>query len=161
MVMTTLQFLPKPEIGLADVAYQQAISQAEAESDVHKRAALKVTRYITLALNPKLPWPEKVRYLSHALKHYCAAPAQDEETLAFYRQLTELVREHCGAEALRLASQEDEMYATRLALGQERIQIDDEADAFFTGLLGIGDGRPNHFSELDWAQLKMIRDQWI
>ncbi len=154
-------FPPMPEIGKPDPYYQQAISDAEHAGDMHLRAGLKVARYVTLALSPKLPWEEKRRYFIHVVKHHCSPPLLDDATVAYYAQLADLVRQHAGAEALRLASQEDDMYAARVALGQERSLIEDDAEAFFGRLLGTGDQCPEYFTEGDWAQLKLIRDQWI
>lgn len=150
-----------PEIGRPDLYYVRAIRQAEEQGDIHSRAALKVARYITLALDRNIAWDEKFRYFSHALRHHCLPPTLDESICNYYKQLADLVRQHCGAEALRLASQEDDMYAARAALGQERSSIEDDAELFFGRLLGTGDHCPEHFNEGDWAQLKLIRDQWI
>lgn len=155
------QFPPMPEIGKPDPYYMRAIADAEQAGDLHLRAALKVARYISLAIVPKLPWEEKKRYFAHALKHHCAAPSDDKATVHYYKQLAEVVRQYAGAEALRLASQEDDMWAARAALGQDRSQIEDDADNFFTRLLGQGDHCPEYFVDTDWAQLKLIRDQWI
>lgn len=163
MVATEHIFPPLPEIGKSDVYYHNAIAQAEQSGDVLKRSTMKVGRYITLALSTKISWEEKVRYFDHALKHHCIPPLDmnDDRTKAFYEQLADLVRQHCGAEALRLASQEDDMYAARMALGQEKPMIEEDADLFFGRLIGTGDHRPEYFNEIDWSQLKLIRDQWI
>lgn len=154
-------FPPIPEVGRPDPYYMRAIADAEQAGDVHLRAALKVVRYVTLATSPKLPWEEKQRYFAHVLKHHCMPPTWDEPTKQFYQQLADLVRQYAGNEALRLASQEDDMWAARAALGQDRTQIEDDAENFFVRLLGQGDQRPDHFTDGDWAQLKLIRDQWI
>ncbi len=161
MAMSQQQFPPLPEIGRPDVYYTRGIMLAEQEGDLHKRAALKVGRYITFAMKPDIPWEEKKKYFLHALKHHCSPPTLDEETQHYYDQLARLVREHAGAEALRLACIEDDMYAARKALGQDISQIEDDAEQFFLNLLGPGDHCPEYFDEADWAQLKMIRDQWI
>lgn len=161
MTVAQNDFPPIPAIGRPDPYYKQAIEEAEQAGDVHLRAALKVARYISLAVAPKLPWEEKLRYFAHALKHHCAPPTPDEPTVQYYQHLADLVRQHAGAEALRLASQEDDMWAARAALGQDRTQIEDDAESFFVRLLGQGDHCPEHFIDGDWAQLKLIRDQWI
>ena len=75
--------------------------------------------------------------------------------------MASLVRQCAGAEALRLASAEDDLYAARLSMGQEREQIEDEAEAFFGKLMGSGDQCPEWLNETDYLQLKLIRDQWI
>ena len=76
-------------------------------------------------------------------------------------KLADLVRQHAGYEALRLASTEDDLYAARVSMGQNREKIEDEAEVFFGRLLSRTDVCPDWFNESDWAQLKMIRDQWI
>lgn len=152
---------PVPEIGRPDAYYARLISLAEQQGEPRLRAGAKVARYITLASNPHLSWPEKFRYFNHALKHHCVPPTIDAETQPYYEQLAELIRQHCGAEALRLASAEDDMYAARVALGQDRREIEEDAETFFGMLLGTADPCPAHFTETDWSQLKLIRDQWI
>jgi hypothetical protein len=79
----------------------------------------------------------------------------------FYRQLADVVRQYAGQEVLRIASAEDDLYAARLAMGQERGKIEDEADQFFARLLPSSDKCPEWFNETDHQQLKLIRDQWI
>lgn len=157
------QFPPLPKIGRPDEVYAQEISKAEAENDWHAREALKVARYITLAMHPKLAWDAKLRYFQHALHKHCASPTPGDQMNGFYQKLAQMVREYCGAEALRLASQEDDMYAARAALSEDHSTIEEDAEVFFGDLLGTGAGEtgPDHFNEVDWAQLKMIRDQWI
>lgn len=161
MVTAQQKFPPMPEIGRPDAFYIHAIEVADQEGDLHKRSALKVGRYITLALDPAIPWEQKRKFFLHALKHHCAPPSLGEDTQQYYAQLADLLRQHAGAEALRLASQEDDMYAARAALGQDRTAIEDDAEAFFLRLLDTGDHCPEHFNEIDWQQLKLIRDQWI
>ena len=162
MVTQQRQFPPLPEIGRPDAYYIHGINEAESKGDLYKRSAMKVGRYITLALNAHLSWEEKFRYFDHALRHHCVPPSLDDEVEAYYARLSELVRAHCGAEALRLASQEDDMYAARVALGQDRSLIEEDAEVFFGRILGgTGDHCPEHYNEVDWSQLKLIRDQWI
>ena len=68
----------------------------------------------------------------HALKRHCAPPPlPDDDVWAFYQGLANLVRMHAGQEALKLASNEDDLYAARLAMGQTREHIEDEAETFF------------------------------
>lgn len=150
-----------PVIGKADVYYGRLISQAEQQGDAHLRAAAKASRYITLGLNPHIPWAQKLRYFTHALSHHCTHPSDDPAVKEYYARLADLVRQHCGAEALRLASAEDDMYAARAALGQERATIEEDAEVFFGTVLGNADQCPAYFNDVDWQQLKLIRDQWI
>ena len=150
-----------PEIGMPDGNYTRLITKAEHASDIVQRSAAKAGRYITLALSPDLSWPEQFRYFTHALSQHCTTLSMEPEVQAYYGQLADLVRQHCGAEALRLACQEDDMYAARVALGQDRNDVEDDAEQFFSMLLGRDNACPAYFSEGDWAQLKLIRDQWI
>ena len=46
-------------------------------------------------------------------------------------RLTDVVRQHAGTEALRIASREDDLYAVRLNMGQSRDKIEEDAEAFF------------------------------
>ena len=160
-MLAVKHFPPLPEIGRPDAFYTTAIAKAESQGYTHLRASLKVARYISLGLSPELSWDDKAKYFLHALRHHCTPPSADEETQTYYDQLAELVRRHAGAEALREASQEDDMYAARAALGQDRSLIEDDAEAFFLKVMGQGDHRPDLFNEEDWAQLKLLRDQWI
>ena len=77
----------------------------------------------------------------------------------FYRSLADLVRQYAGQEALRLASTEDDLYAARISMGQTREKIEDEAEEFFQKL--VPGECPDWFNEEDYAQLRLIRDQWI
>jgi hypothetical protein len=66
------------------------------------------------------------------------------------------------AEALRIASQEDDRLAAAIQLGgATREEIGQDAETFFATLTGFGDRCPEHFNEEDWTQLKMIRNQWV
>jgi hypothetical protein len=109
-----------------------------------------------------LEWPAKLRYFQHALKRHCVPPpVPDEPVWVFYRDLADLVRQYAGYEALRLASNEDDLFATRLSLGAIREVVESDAELFFAQLIGSGERRPDWVCEEDWAQLKIIRDQWI
>ena len=83
----------------------------------------------------------------------------DDDVWLFYRSLADLVRRYAGQEALRMASQEDDLYAARLSMGQTREKIEDEADDFFGKL--VPPECPDWLNEEDYGQLKLIRDQWI
>jgi hypothetical protein len=160
---TTTPLPPLPEVGHPDAWYVSRIHHAEASGENHLREALKVGQYITLALDPHLSWDEKLKYFRHALKRHCQ-PSQygdEPEVIAFYGGLARLVRDYCGAEALRLSSEEDDKYAARLSMGQQREQIEDDAEEFFSHIIGRGNECPDWFGDDDWAQLKLIRDQWI
>ena len=151
-----------PEIGRPESCYAQLMHQADRQGQIHLREAAKVGQYITLALDPSLTWDEKLKYFRHALKRHCSPPPlPDDAVWMFYQSLADLVRQYCGQEALRLASAEDDRYAALLRLGQRREKIEDDAEPFFMHLMGSSDHCPEWFSETDWAQLKLIRDQWI
>lgn len=161
MITAQQHFPTMPEIGRPDVFYTHAISVAEQEGDLNQRAALKVARYLSLAMKPGTSWDEKRKYFIHVLKHHCASPTPDEDTQQYYAQLADMVRQCAGAEALRLASEEDDTYAARMSFGQNLEAIENDAEAFFLKLLGSEDHCPDYFDPADWAQLKILRDNWI
>ena len=149
-----------PEIGHPEAYYAKRIQDADKAGDRHAHEAYKVGQYVTLALDSHLGWDEKVRYFQHAIKRHCKPPPMpDDEVARFYDDLANLVREHAGREALRLASETDDLYAARLSMGQSREEIEDEAEEFFAHL--VPHECPDWHSEEDYAQLKLIRDQWI
>jgi len=153
---------PLPEIGHPEAYYARLSKQAERSGDIHLHEASKVGQYITLALDPKIDWDAKRRYFRHAIKRHCAPPQVSSELVeVYYTRLTDLVMHHAGAEALRLASAEDDKFATRLAEGMSRRAIMEEAVDFFANLMGVDDVCPSHFKEDDWMQLRIIRNQWI
>ena len=161
-MMKSRQLPPMPEIGRPESYYAKLCHEADKAGDRHAHEAYKVGQYVTLAMDPHLTWDEKLKYFQHAIKRHCQPPPYpDDEVWMFYRQLADLVRQHAGYEALRLASTEDDLYAARVSMGQNREKIEDEAEDFFGKLLGRLDVKPEWFNEDDWAQLKMIRDQWI
>jgi len=153
---------PLPQIGHPESYYARLAKQAEREGDIHLHEAAKVGQYITLALDPNIDWDAKRRYFGHAVKRHCAPPQVSSELVeVYYTRLTDLVMHHAGAEALRLASAEDDKFATRLAEGMSRRAIMEEAVDFFANLMGVDDTCPSHFKEEDWLQLRIIRNQWI
>ncbi len=155
-------FPPMPEIGRPETHYARLLHAADKASDPHAHEAAKVGQYVTLALDPMLTWDEKLKYFRHALKRHCQPPPfPDDTTWMYYRNLSEIIRHHAGAEALRIASTEDDLYAARLSMGQERHKIEDEAELFFARLLGSEEKCPEHFNVEDWQQLRLIRNQWV
>lgn len=151
-----------PAVGHPESHYAKLAHDADRVGDPHGHEAAKVGQYLTLAREESLTWEDKLKYYRHALKRHCQTPALAEaEVEAFYGKLADLVRQHAGMEALRIASGVDDLYAARLSMGQSREQIEDEAEEFFAKILGSGDHCPEHFNEADWQQLKLIRDQWI
>jgi len=163
--MTTQEshvFPPLPEVGHPESYYAQLVHQADRAGNIYLHEAAKVAQYVTLGLDPALDWPAKLRYFQHAMKRHCQPPpVPDEDVWLFYRNLKDFVRRHAGQEALRLASTEDDLYATRIGLGADRDVVEAEAETFFGQLLGTGETHPDWFNADDWAQLKLIRDQWI
>jgi hypothetical protein len=154
-------FPPMPEIGRPETFYAKMVHRADKGGDTFAHEAYKVGQYITLAMAPHLTWDQKLKYLSHALSRHCSPPPfPDDEVWMFYRQLANLVRQYAGQEALRLASTEDDLYAARVAMGQLRETIAEEAEMFFAKLIPR-ENNPDWFNEDDYRQLKMIRDQWM
>jgi hypothetical protein len=51
------------------------------------------------------------------------------------------------------------LYAARLSMGQTRDKIENEAEELFAKL--VPPECPDWLNEEDYAQLKLIRDQWI
>jgi hypothetical protein len=162
--MATAQqpFHPLPVIGYPESYYAKHIQQADKAGDAHGHSAYKVGQYVTLALDHKIDWEEKLRYIRHTLKHHCAGvPDGDDQTKEFYRRLCELVKRHAGQEAMRLARTEHDSYSMRVDTGTPREEIEAEAEVFFSKLKGHTDSCPEWFTKEAWAQLKAIRDQWI
>jgi hypothetical protein len=154
--------LPRmPEIGRRESYYASLARRAQEQNDPPLRAAAKVGQYITIASNPALSWDAKLEHYQHAIQRHCVPPPwPDDETWLFYRGLADLIRQHAGQVALRLASIEDDLYAARLAMGQAREKIEDDAERFFAHLIP-SDGCPEWFNEADYETLKLIRNQWI
>jgi hypothetical protein len=160
--MTQRVFPPMPEVGKPETYYAKMVHRADKDGDVFSHEANKVGQYITLALDPRLSWEQKLRYVQHALKRHCNPPPfPDDDVWMFYKQLADLVRQYAGQEALRIACQEDDLYAARLAMGQTREKIADDAEEFFGRLVPHDDHCPEWFNEEDFRQNKMIRDQWV
>jgi hypothetical protein len=152
---------PLPVIGHAEAFYVKHIEQAEAAGDKHARASYKVGQHTTAALDPKMPWDQKLKRFVHCLHRYCAAPPDADEVLAmFYQKLGDLVRRHAGQEALLLARKYHEDYHHRLKAGESRETIENEAEVFFFDLLGHG-GRPEWCSKEAWLQITGWRDHWV
>jgi hypothetical protein len=151
-----------PPVGLPESQYARLIHQAEKLGDCHAREAYKVAQYVTLALEPRLRWPQKLRYFQHAFHRHCnPPPIPDEAVWLFYKDLMCLVRDHCGREALRLASTEDDVFAKRIAMGCTPARVEEDAEQFFTELLGPASKCPEHFHAEDWEALQVFRNQWI
>lgn len=159
----SMSYLPSlPQIGHPESFYARIAKEADRSGDIHAHEAAKVGQYITLALDPTLDWDTKRRYFRHALRRHCSPPQVSSELVdMYYQRLVDLVMHHAGAEALRVASAEDDKYACRLAGGEDRRVITDDALEFFGNLMGVEDHCPSHFKDEDWIQLRIIRTQWI
>jgi len=156
------QLPPLPPIGQPESFYARQVQYADKVCDPHLHEAYKVGQYVTLAIDPNLKWESKLKYFDHALRRHCQPPPlPDEDVWLFYRQLQDLVRLHCGEQALKLASKMDDEYARRMGKGEPRERIAEDAEPFFQRLMGLGWDKPNHFNDDDWHQLKLIRDQWV
>ena len=159
MLERTLPLMP--EIGHSDIYYANGVHRADKAGDVHLHEAFKVGQYITLGKNPYLSWHDKAKYFRHAIQRHCKPPQYpDDEVWTFYHALADLVREHASREALRLMSLEDDTYARRVALGQDRDVIQTEAQMFFTQFVET-DECPAWFSPEDYEAMKIIRNQWV
>jgi hypothetical protein len=162
--MGTMQagsFHPLPVIGHPPAFYERHIKQAEAAGDVHAKASHKVGQYITEAIDPKQPWAHKANCFRHVLKHYCVAPeGADEPLQAFYRKLSDLVKRHACTEAIHAAQRFSAEATKRINSGMPREQIDDEADDFFTALLGH-ERTPEWCTKEAADQIARIRQQWV
>src|SRR5580698_5569291 len=136
MLKEAYSFPQMPEIGHHETYYAKPVHRADKVGNIYAHEAAKVGQYITLALDFHLDWTAKLRYFQHALKRHCVPPPiPDEPVWVFYRDLADLVRQYAGHEALRLASTEDDLYATRLQLGATREAVEADAENFFCQLL--------------------------
>jgi hypothetical protein len=161
--MQRVRPLPEmPAIGRPESYYARLIHQADKYGDLHLHESAKVGQYITLGMDPRLSWSKRLKYFDHAIRRHCnAPPLPDDDVWVFYQSLGNFVRQHAGEQALRLALSMDEEYAQRLAAGHLKQQILLEARTFFYELMTLNNEKPGHFLEEDWAQLKLIRDQWV
>ena len=152
---------PLPELGHPESYYAHQVRRADRLGNRHAREAYKAAQYLTLAMDPRLKWEQKLRYWRHALRAHCVAPPLASERIwMFYGQMADLVRIQAGAEALRLASREDDAWAGQLSRGTPREQLKLEAGLFFRRLLGDDGKKPEYFNTDDWEQLQILRRQW-
>jgi hypothetical protein len=157
----TGSFHPLPVIGHPPAFYERHIKQAETTGDVHARASHKVGQYVTEAIDPKLPWEQKLKCFKHALKHHCLPPEGADDALqTFYRKLGEVVRRHAGTEALHAAQKFHMEAIKRVNGGKAKAEIEDEADDFFIGLLGH-ERTPEWCSREAAEQIGRLRQHWV
>jgi hypothetical protein len=152
---------PLPEIGQDEHVYANQARIADEQADREARDAAKVGLYVSLAIHRPMSWPDKLRHFRHALDKHCHVSRNASVRVwKWYHALAHLVREHCGQEALRLASRKDDVYAARLAMGVRREEIEASAKKFFHELIGDGVDCPDHMLPDDFIMIRMIRDQW-
>jgi hypothetical protein len=155
-----LRLPPMPAIGEREDYYVDLVRRAERNGDAMAKNAAKVGQYVTVALNPDLPWSKKLRYFQHAIIRHCEPPPYPmEDVWVFYRQLAAIVREYAGQEALRIASELDDGLARRQRLGEPRTYLEDEAEREFAGL--IPRHKPDWLTQEDYDALRLLRDHWI
>jgi len=151
-----------PEIGHPESYYSEQVRRADKMSNPHAREANKVGQYITLGLDAHLEWEKRLRYFQHALRAHCQPPPMSrDEVWSFYAELANMVRRYCGTEALKLASNQDDLWAAQVKGGMSRERLKNEATLFFHRIMGFREQRPEHFNEEDWEQLRIIRNQWV
>ena len=151
-----------PEIGLPETFYAKQVAHADKMGNHHAARIIQggPIRYVSAA--PRLRWEQKRRYFRHAIKAHCVGPAMaPNPVLKFYARLGAFVRGHAGAEAIRLASREDDAWAAQLTRGVPRDQIRADAAKFFRDLLGEHDTIPEYLNREDWDQLRILRRQWL
>ena len=154
---------PMPRIGLPEETYLHVAHKAERNGDDLVFEAAKVGQYVTLAMkNPDAEWSQKLKFFRHALKRHCQPPEHaDEVTKGWFKGLATFVKAHIGAEALRLAGEEDERYEARQSMGQTTDMIADDAEKFFEMICPMCETCPPIYNDEDWRQLKMYRDRWV
>ena len=155
-------FHPLPVIGHPAAYYEKHIRLAEQAGDVHARASHKVGAYITAALDPNMPWDDKLRHFCHAQERYGKPPEDADDAIrGFYQKLGDLVRRYAGQEAVKLVRHEHERYLHRLKQGATREELADEADVFFPRFVGHSQDCPQWFTKDAWNQIRAIEAQWI
>lgn len=152
-----------PRVGLPEKIYLKAAHDASAKGDDLTHEAAKVGQYLSLAAkDPDASWPSKVKLYRHALKRHSRPPERaDKPTRAWFAKLADHVRKHAGAEALRLAAEQETFFNARLAMGQTADDIVGDAEEFFDDVCPYCDTCPALYLEDDWRQLKEMRDRWI
>lgn len=153
---------PLPEIGRPETYYAKQVARADRLGMRHAHEAYKVGQYVTLALGSRLTWEQKSRYFRHAIRSHCNGPdLAPQPVMKFYSDLMNLVRQYAGAEAIRLASREDDAWAAQLQRGVPRADVKAEAARFFKAMLGDDGRQPEYFSPEDWEQLRVLRNNWL
>ena len=154
---------PMPKIGLPEETYLHVANKAQRNGEDLIFEAAKVGQYVSLALrDADGPWQEKVKLFRHALKRHCRPPEHaDEMTKGWFKKLAHHVKGHFGAEALRLAGEQDDCFEARRSMGQSAEEIADDAEKFFDAVCPHCDSCPPLYNEDEWKQLRIYRDRWI
>ena len=157
----THQFHPLPVIGHPEAWYTKHIEQADSVGDHLAHCSFKVGQYVTLALDPKRSWEQKVKYFRHCLKHHCTArEGAEPETVAFCEKLRALVLRYASQEARRSAHREHDSYSMRLDMGASKDTLAEEAEVFFPNVLGHGPC-PDYLTAEAFKEICGLRDRWI
>jgi hypothetical protein len=152
---------PMPVIGHPEIFYVKHIKQAEETGAFHAREAYKVGRYVTLAIDPKLPWEEKIRYFKHVLKHHVTAPdGSDPETQQYYHKLLDLVKRYASQEAVKSIKHESDRLREMRQRGESLEKVRIEAGAALSRVIGDHAACPHWMRPDAWEQVKMIQRQW-
>ena len=139
------------EIGHPEHYYAKGYCSPYKRRNLRERTFKDSAKYIALALNPNLSWDNKLKYFKHAIKRRCVPPPYpDDAVFNFYRKLADSACRFTGQEALKLTSQEDDLYAAHLSMGRGHEGIEDDAEDFSTKLMPEGDRCPEWFNESDW-----------
>ena len=154
---------PMPKIGLPEETYLHVAAKAQRNGEDLIFEAAKVGQYVSLALrDADGPWQDKVKLFRHALKRHCQPPEHaDEMTKGWFKKLAHHVKGYFGAEALRLAGEQDERFDARASMGQSREDIADDAEKFFDAVCPHCDTCPPVYNDEEWRQLRIYRDRWI
>lgn len=155
------RFHPLPVIGHPDSFYVKQIQQADQAGDVHARESYKVGRYVTLAMNPMMPWEEKLRHFLHALKRHCVAPAgSSEDVMHFYEKLAHLVRRHAAQEAVRMIAKETDAYRRRQFKGESPQTLKQECQEIRARAFGDVANCPEWMLRDSWEQIHAMCRPW-
>ena len=137
----------------------QKIQEAEESNNPLARDAAKVGVHHLGAGSGKMLGGQTAVFLAYAASPFQASPGRTHRDRLLHRLGTIGARLRLGQEALRLASAQDDEYAVRLGVGANREDIENEADQFFSML--VPPSCPDWLKHEDYAQLVMLRDQWI
>ena len=72
-----------------------------------------------------------------------------------------MVRRYAGHEAVRIARHENDSYSLRMHSGTPRAELEEEAEVFFSEMLGHGHDCADWCTKEAWDQVTQIRNHWI